>query len=131
MITMKELLGAHSINECTPEQKLYLDMLLERVNKLRKDWGKPLVVTSGLRNAADMERIYKSKNYPKKSKHLFGQACDFKDDGSLYKWLMENDGERLKQYNLWMELGTKGWVHVQIVPMASYNPKTDVRWFNP
>lgn len=131
MIVMKELLGLHSIDECTEEQESNLNILLERVNQLGKDWGKPLTVTSGLRNDADMERIYKSKKYPRMSKHLFGQACDLKDDGSLVSWLKENNSARMKQYKLWGEEGTNGWVHLQIVPMGSYNPRTDVRWFNP
>lgn len=131
MISMKELMGAHNATECTEEQLLNLKELLLRVNRLRADWGKPLTVTSGLRSDADMERIYKSKKYPHFSKHLFGQACDLADDGSLMAWLKENNSERMKLYNLWGEEGTKGWVHVQIVPMGSYNPKTDLRWFNP
>lgn len=131
MITMKELLGSHSVTECTEEQLMNLKQLLDRVNLLRKEWGKPITITSGLRNEADMRRIYKSDNFPKKSKHLFGQACDMADNGELMAWLKENDSERMKRYNLWGENNTKGWVHVQIVPMGSYSPKTDVRWFNP
>lgn len=131
MITMKELLGSHSIAECTEDQLLNLKQLLDRVNLLRAEWGKPITVTSGLRNEADMKRIYKSDNFPKKSKHLFGQACDFADNGDLMSWLKENDSERMKRYNLWGENNTTGWVHVQIVPMGSYNSKTDKRWFNP
>jgi uncharacterized protein YcbK (DUF882 family) len=131
MITMKELLGDHNATECTQDQLINLKELLFRINRVRADWGKPMIVTSGLRNDADMERIYKSKNYPKKSRHLFGQACDIKDDGSLMSWLKEDNSARMKQYDLWGELGTNGWVHLQIVPMGSYDPKTDIRWFNP
>ena len=131
MIVLKELLNPHNVTECTDSQLVNLNELLARVNKVRADWGKPMTVTSGLRTNADMERIYHSKIYPKMSKHLFGQACDIADDGSLMSWLKENDSARMKQYNLWGELGTNGWVHLQIVPMGSYDPKTDIRWFNP
>jgi uncharacterized protein YcbK (DUF882 family) len=129
---MKELLGAHSQSECTDEQTVNLTILLDRLNKVRVAWGKPMTITSGLRNDADMERIYKSKKYPRMSKHLFGQAADISDPKlELYNWLIANDCAMLKKYNLWMEKGTTNWVHVQIVPMASYNLKTDIRVFNP
>lgn len=131
MITLKELLGSHSTSECTREQLINLYMMLDKVNRLRTDWGKPIIVTSGFRDVADMKRIYGGDKYPKLSKHLFGQACDFKDDGSLMAWLKENDSARMKKYGLWGELGTSGWVHVQIVSMGSYNKTTDLRWFNP
>src|SRR5207245_1040711 len=132
MITLQEILGSHKIEDCTEEQKTNLSILLERVNKLRQDYGKPLTITSGLRDDADMKRIYKSDNYPKKSKHLFGQACDISDTNlELNTWLKENNSERMKQYSLWGELTTTNWTHLQIVPMGSYNPQTDIRWFNP
>jgi len=130
MISMKELLGPHKLEDCTPEQVTNLTELLERINQLRTDYGKPLTVTSGLRTLEDMKRIYKSDVFPKKSNHLFGRAVDFADPSkALYNWLRENDSARMKQYNLWGELDTNGWVHVQIVPMSSYKKETDIRWF--
>lgn len=131
MITMKELLGNHSVDELTRDQLLNMKTLLDRVNQLRSEWGKPITITSGFRNHEDMRRIYKSDVYPKLSKHLFGQACDMKDDGSLMAWLKEDDSARMKKFGLWGELGTNGWVHIQIVSMKSYNVKTDLRWFKP
>ena len=131
MISMKELLGAHSLDELSQDQLMNLQTLLARVNQLRQEWGKPITITSGFRDHADMKRIYKSDVYPKLSKHLFGQACDMQDDGSLMKWLKENDSTRMKKFGLWGEQGTNGWVHVQIVSMRSYDKKTDLRWFNP
>jgi len=132
MFSMKELLKDKKIDDCTPEQKANLEDLLVRLNRLRADYGKPLTVTSGLRNDADMKRIYKSDNYPKKSKHLFGQAVDISDPKlELNAWLKENDSARMKQYGLWGELTTTNWTHLQSVPMASYDKKTDKRWFNP
>lgn len=132
MITMRELLGHHDLAKCTDEQKANLNELLKRVNELRKDWGQPLRITSGLRTDADMERIYKSKVYPKKSKHLFGQACDIYDpELKLNAWLKENDSARMKKYGLWGELTTTNWTHIQITPMGSYKVKTDIRWFKP
>lgn len=131
MILFEELLGKHKKEECTKEQLDNLEELLLRVNKLRFDWGKPLIVTSGFRDLEDMRRIYKSDVFPKKSKHLFGQACDLSDNGELMLWLKENDSARMKKYGLFGEEGTKGWVHVQIISYGSYNSTTDIRWFKP
>lgn len=132
MITMQELLGKHSLKDCDDKQIVNLTLLLAKMNEVRKIWGKPMVITSGLRNHDDMKRIYKSDNYPKLSKHLFGQAADISDpNGDLYKFLLANDCAILKKCGLWMEKDTKGWVHLQIAPMGSYNPKTDIRVFKP
>lgn len=131
MITLEELLGRHNIDDCTVIQKTNLNNLLTKLNQLRTDWNKSMIITSGLRNDLDMKRIYGSDKYPHGSKHLLGQACDLKDDGSLMLWLKENNSERMKKYGLWGEEGTNGWVHVQSVSMGSYNKVTDIRWFIP
>jgi len=132
MFTMQELLGPHKLGECTPEQKVNLTVLLAKLNKLRADYGKPLKVTSGLRNDVDMKRIYKSDVYPKKSKHLFGQAVDISDPKhELINWLKEDNSRRMKLYGFWGENLTTNWCHLQMVPMSSYKETTDVRWFNP
>lgn len=132
MFTMSELLGAHKLAECTPEQKVNLETLLIKLNKLRADYGKPLKVTSGLRNDADMVRIYKSTTYPKKSKHLFGQAVDISDPNQeLINWLKEDNSRRMRLYGFWGELGTTNWCHLQMVPMVSYKETADIRWFSP
>lgn len=132
MITMQELLGKHKLEDCTEEQKKNLKDLLVKLNVLRKAWGKPMTITSGLRTNEDMKRIYKSDIYPKKSKHLFGLAVDISDPSlKLNAWLKEDNSKRMKEFGFWGELKTTNWTHLQIVPMASYNIKTDVRWFNP
>lgn len=122
MIELKEL-NLHGY-ETTPEIDNNLQILLERVNKIREQWGKPMTVTSGLRSQADQQRINPSAP---KSNHLIGAAVDIYDpDLSLTAWLKENGSQRLIDAQLWCELGNKNWVHFSIYP-----PKSGHRWFYP
>lgn len=122
MIELKEL-NPHDY-DTTPEIDNNLQILLERVNKIRTEWGKPMTVTSGLRSMADQQRINPSAP---KSNHLIGAAVDIYDpDLSITAWLKENDSERLIEAELWCEQGNKNWIHFQIYPPHSGN-----RWFLP
>ena len=122
MISLQEL-NPHNYST-TPEIDANLQILLERVNKIRDEWGKPMIVTSGLRSQADQQRINPSAP---KSHHLNGEAVDIYDpDLSLTAWLKENDSQRLVDAELWCEQGNKDWVHFQTVP-----PKSGHRWFLP
>lgn len=134
MISMVELLsGQCTFEQCTPEQQKNLTELLEKVNKVRTAYGKPMTVTSGLRTMKHHLEIYAKKgifppHVPTKSNHLFGKACDFADgDGALKKWVKENI-KLMEEIGLWMEdfSATKTWLHVQINPPASGN-----RFFKP
>jgi uncharacterized protein YcbK (DUF882 family) len=110
MITLKEL-NPHSY-PTTPEIDANLVILLEKLNKLRADYGKPMSVSSGLRSQADQARINPSAP---KSKHLLGAACDFVDkDGEIDKWCLANIS-KLKEYGLYLESPEKtpGWSHLQ------------------
>jgi uncharacterized protein YcbK (DUF882 family) len=120
MVTMKEI-NPHSY-PTTPEQDLNLQRLLKALNSIRSSWGKPMIVTSGLRSQQDQERINPSAP---KSKHLIGAAADIKDDGSLYKWL-ETNPKAMELAGIYCEVGTNGWVHIQVLP-----PKSGKRWFLP
>lgn len=121
MITLQEL-NPHNY-PTTPEIDANLKVLLERINLVRVAWGKPLVVTSGLRSQADQARI--NPKAPR-SHHLRGEAVDLSDaSGELKKWLIANP-EILVKVELWCEAGTIGWTHFQIVPPASGH-----RWFRP
>jgi hypothetical protein len=143
MISYKELLGKHNVAELPIAHQHNLEDLLKAVNKLRAEWGKPLIVTSGYRSEQDHLRIYSqiaakkgvqfdASKVPMGSKHLIGGAVDFADpDGSLYDWIELNPGI-LDDCELWSEEGTKvgRWVHVQCLPFSSY--KTGgTRWFKP
>ena len=102
-----------------------LATLLFRMNQVRREWGKPMIVTSGLRSQADQARI--NPKAPK-SKHLIGAACDIWDPkGELMDWCVANE-KRLEQIGLWMEhrSATPTWVHMQIYP-----PKSGKRFFLP
>jgi len=129
MISMKELLGEHHIDEVSFEITLNLEELKRRINIIRAAWGKPMIVTSGYRNLQDQKRIN-----PKamKSKHMMGCAVDIADPkGELYAWLQQNP-MLLEAVDLYCELGTvdgpKKWVHFQSKPFGSYKPG-GTRWF--
>lgn len=133
MISMEEILNhKYELDKQSDEIQKNLLELLEKVNKVRTQWGKPMIVTSGLRSMEDHLRIYKEKGItdpakiPMKSKHLYGQAVDISDpDLELTKWLKDNP-KVLEDIGLWCEEGNKNWVHFQIVPPASGH-----RWFLP
>lgn len=116
MISLKEL-NPHDY-PTTPEIQANLETLLYSVNRMRAAYGKPMVVTSGLRSDADQQRIN-----PKaiKSNHKIGAACDFKDtDGALATWIQANM-KLMEDIGLWFESfsSTPGWVHMQIVKPLS------------
>lgn len=106
-----------------------LKVLCERLNVIRTAWGKPMTVTSGLRDAAQQANLVKSgQSTATKSKHLLGLAADIADpDGSLAKWLKDNV-KLLEKASLWCEDPeyTRGWVHFQAAP-----PKSNKRFFIP
>lgn len=131
MIALKELNSSNF--PTTTEIDSNLAILLERVNKIRSEWGKPMTVTSGLRSMEDHLRIYADKGItdpskiPMKSKHLVGAAVDISDpDLEITAWLKENDSQRLIDAELWCEEGNADWVHFQI-----YSPASGNRWFKP
>lgn len=109
--------------------KSNLQVLCERLNKIRLKWGKPMVVTSGLRSQGEQDNLIKAgKSNAPKSKHLLGLAADVADpDGALAKWLHEHP-DVLEEAQLWCENSdyTHGWVHFQASP-----PRSGNRWFVP
>lgn len=123
MITRGEILkGRDAEYPLTSEMEFSLSVLLQRVNKLRIRWGKPMVVTSGYRPG------HYNRNTPGaalKSKHTTCQAVDIHDPNqTLAMWLL-NQPQVLDELGLYMEhpedtrtLGT-AWVHLQTVPPAS------------
>ena len=135
MITMKELLGGkYQYDNLTMETRRNLDELLERVNKVRKAWAKPMTVTSGLRSIEDHMRIYAAKGItdikkiPMSSRHLTGRAVDIADPKrELQAWCKANE-KCLEEAELWMEdfTATPTWCHFQTVA-----PLSGKRWFLP
>lgn len=122
MITLKELNPKGYPTDSEIDNNLQI--LLDRVNKIRTEWAKPMTVTSGLRSQADQQRINPSAP---RSNHLIGAAVDIYDpDLSLTAWLKENNSQRLVNAELYCEEGNKNWVHFQI-----YAPRSGNRWFKP
>lgn len=99
-----------------------LAILLERLNKVRQAWGKPMTVTSGLRSQDQQNALIASgKSNAPKSKHLTGQAADIYDpNGELKQWVMANMN-LMEQIGFWFEAfeSTPTWIHFQIIPPAS------------
>ena len=109
----------------SPEIAQNLAILLDRINHVRAEIGKPMTVTSGLRNVVDQARINPSAPH---SKHLTGQAVDIADaDRTLRAWVLANL-PLMEKIGLWIEdFGhTPTWCHFQVVP-----PKSGKRIFIP
>ena len=127
MISLKEL-NPHGY-PTNPVIDKNLAILLSRMNELRAIWGKPMIITSGLRSEEQQQEVIKAgKSTARASLHLAGAAADCLDkDGSLGKWCLENETV-LKTIGIWCEhpSATKGWLHVQIMP-----PMSGKRFFLP
>jgi hypothetical protein len=128
-ISYKEILGSKcKLQDLDPEIQENIETLHKRINTLRRHYGKPMTVNSGLRFSEDQP-----KNAATKSNHLIGAAIDIDDDdqGTLWNWVKDNL-QLLQKIGLWIEdprwthgkVGT--WMHFQIVP-----PKSGKRIFIP
>jgi len=127
MVTADEILmGRAKFEELSDELKKNLEELLIAVNKLREAYGKPMVVSSGYRPAANNDKAGGSK----KSSHMSLQAVDFRDNGDLFEFI-KKDPKILESCGLYMEdpRWTKTWVHVQIRPTSKriFLPYSDGR----
>lgn len=113
-----------------------LTILHERMNKVRAAYGKPMVVTSGVRSLDDHKRVYRELaakrgvtaiRIPMGSQHLAAAACDISDPkGLLMEWCKSNEG-LLAEIGLWVEEpDDQKRCHFQIVP-----PRSGRRFFKP
>ena len=134
MISINELLSNQAkFEDLEKDIQTNLTELHRKVNLLRSAYGKPMIVTSGLRTKKHHLDIYARKGIfppkvPMKSNHLFGRAVDFADgDGKLKAWVLENI-KLVEEIGLYMEdfSATKTWLHVQI-----NKPKSGKRFFKP
>lgn len=134
MITIDELLSNQaSFDSLDKKVQDNLKELHKRINIVRLAYGKPMIVTSGLRTLKHHLEIYARKGIyppkvPMKSNHLSGRAVDFSDaDGKLKAWVKENI-KLMEEIGLWLEdfSATKTWCHFQINP-----PKSGKRFFMP
>lgn len=109
----------------TEEQEANLKRLHAAINKVREAYGKPMIVTSGVRSKADQMRI--NPRAPN-SNHVRGLAVDIRDrDGKLWEWCMENI-EMIEDLGFYLEdkKATPTWIHFQLVP-----PRSGRRIFKP
>lgn len=129
MITMNEILmGRVTLDQVDKETRNNLNILLERINKLRRAYAKAMKVNDGFRRPQDQPAGGATL-----SNHFKGLAIDIDDDekGTLWKWVFENR-KILAEIGLWCEhpcwthhdKGT--WMHFQIVP-----PKSGKRFYVP
>jgi hypothetical protein len=137
MISMSELLREPlKLEDLSQEYQDNLALLLERMNKVREAYGKPMTVTSGFRSMEDHLRIYAAKGItdpakiPMKSAHLRGCAVDISDpNGEVFAWCQANE-PLLVEIGIWLENRQKNWQHFQVQPFASYKDGGTI-WFNP
>ncbi len=117
-ISVHEILMGRDVEfPLTEEHQVNLQKLLMALNAFRWIYGKPMTVTSGYRPG----RFNKLAGGAKASAHLSCEACDFADaDGSLAAWCLANLVV-LQRCRLWLEdpTDTKGWIHLQIRPVAN------------
>ena len=123
MIT-KEELNPHNY-PLTPEQQQNFDKLYEIMNKIRAKYGKPMIITSGVRSIDDQTRIDGSAGRKPRvgSMHIRAAACDVWDrDKWLWGWCMDNL-QFLIDLGVYLEdkTATPTWTHFQILPPGSGN----------
>jgi len=107
-------------NDYTKEISDNIDKLLVKLNEVRKLYGKPMSVSSGWRPPSINAKV---AGAAKKSNHMLGLACDFRDpDGALDKWCMDNIA-KLTELGLYLEspAHTPGWCHLQLKKPGSGN----------
>lgn len=133
-ITFKEIIKNIPLSDIDHAVQINIEDLLIAVNIVRTAYGKPMLVTSGLRSMQDHLRVYASKGItdkskiPMKSAHLTGEAIDISDPKQeLQSWILANI-DILEAAGLWCEdfSATPNWVHFQIRP-----PKSGNRFFKP
>ena len=141
-ISYKELLSGHTLSEVPIAHQHNGEILLERINKIREAYGKPMIVTSGYRSMQDHLRIYSqiaakkgiafdTSKVPMRSRHLTFEAVDILDmDGKLMEWCRVNE-KLLEDLGLWLEDDPSvPRVHFQIKPYPSWKPGKSI-FFKP
>ena len=113
MIKLEEILmGRDKEYPLCNASEINLKKLHEALNKFRRIYGKPMMVTSGYRP----HKYNKAAGGAKKSNHTICLACDFADaDGDLDAFCVANL-EILEHCGLYLEhpKWTKGWCHLQL-----------------
>lgn len=102
----------------TPELRANMEKLLEIINQVRHEYGKPFFITSGYRTPEHNAAIGGAKN----SAHTKCLAIDIADpNGLIGKWIINNN--ILEKYDLYMESldvtqknKNRSWVHLDLIP---------------
>lgn len=121
MLTMAELTMGRDKQypqDFTKAVQQNLTVLLEKMNVIRKAYGKPMTVSSGWRPATINAA---TPGAAKTSKHIVGLAADIADtDCALWSWCLENL-DLIQELGLYLEdkRYTKTWVHFGIGAPAS------------
>jgi len=133
MITLKEL--NPNGYPLTKVQEDNLSRLFYAMNEIRKQYGKPMIVTSGVRSLEDQTRIDACRIVGGKkagprlgSAHLQAAACDVWDrEGTLWRFVRDNL-KLMEQLGVYLEDRSKTptWCHFQIL-----RPKSGNRIFLP
>lgn len=122
MISMKELLmGRAKLEDLDKETQLNLQLLLVKINIVRKAYGKPMKVNDGYRRPEDTP-----KNGASKSKHLVGAAVDIDDNdaGDFWNWCKDNlniiwEAGLCMEDPRWTHGKIGTWVHFQTIRPTS------------
>jgi len=115
MITREEILMKRDAEyPLSKELESNLVRLLEKLNKFRAAYGKPMFVSSGYRPG----KYNKSAGGAKNSCHLTCEACDFKDSDGKLKQFIKDNPKVLEECDLYQEHpdSTPTWVHLQTRP---------------
>jgi len=110
-------MGRDKAHPLSAQQHENLEVLLERLNRFRQMYGKPMLVSSGYRPRAINAKVGGATN----SAHLHCQAVDFRDnDRAICKFILENPSV-LETCDLYCEdfKYTPTWVHLQTRPTRS------------
>jgi hypothetical protein len=128
MISRDEILmGRDKQYPLNKDQEANLAVLLDRINKVRAKYGKPMLVSSGYRPAAINAKV---AGAAKMSSHTLCMAVDIRDlNGEVRNWVLSNL-DFLQSVGLWIEdfRWTPTWCHFQIRPASkriflAYDPK--------
>lgn len=138
LVTIEEMLQGADWDALSKEIQDNLINLRASVQPLRRVYGKPLVVSSGLRTMEKHLAIYKAKGItdkakiPMKSWHLRGAAVDFGDSKREFQAFILKNKHLLEDCDLWVEdfSATRTWTHLQCRPYASWKPGKS-RFFKP
>ena len=114
--TEKEFVG-----QCGPlpeHLRENMEEVLEIMDVLREEWGKPLKVNSGYRSVEHNKKIGGSP----KSSHCFAQAIDIADpQNEFYDWIVANKKHEELDFYMEDKSATKTWCHITTRAQASKN----------